>query len=98
MGGASAQEERWRDTRSSCSLRSAALQDGGSAQAQEEVGHKKERRPRWRTWEEWKRDMFKEELDDEAAVWGQLRKKEEEMFRGKVEGTDVVEQKCSSLM
>ena len=54
MGGASAQEERWRDTRSSCSLRSAALQDGGSAQAQEEVGHKKERRPRWRTWEEWK--------------------------------------------
>ena len=48
MGGASAQEERWRDTRSSCSLRSAALQDGGSAQAQEEVGHKKERRPRRR--------------------------------------------------
>ena len=58
MGGASAQEERWRDTQSSCSLRSAALQDGGSAQAQEEVGHKKERRPRWRTWEEWKRDSF----------------------------------------
>ena len=64
MGGASAQEERWRDTRSSCSLRSAALQDGGSAQAQEEVGHKKERRPRWRTWEEWKRGMLKEQLDD----------------------------------
>ena len=43
-------------------LRSAALQDGGSAQAQEEVGHKKERRPRWRTWEEWKRDMLKSSL------------------------------------
>ena len=32
------------------------------------------------------------------TVWGQLCQKEEEMFRGKVEGTDVGEQKCSSLM
>ena len=39
-------------TRSSCSLKSAALQDGGSAQAREEVRHKKERKLRWRTWEE----------------------------------------------
>ena len=31
-----------------------------------------------------------------GELWVEL--KEEEMFRGKVEGTDVGEQKCSSLM
>ena len=41
---------------------------------------------------------LKSSLMIKAAVWGQLRQKEEEMVRGKVEGTDVGEQKCSSLM
>ena len=85
-------------TRSSCSLRSAALQDCGSAQAQEEVRHKKERKLRWQILEEWKGTCFKSSLMIKLHFGVSFVIKRRRCSGDKVEGTEVGEQMCSSLM